>query len=121
MDRDVARLIVLSGAEAVCLCECAVFCVEAVYENLSVSLNSSLSHNEEEGLCLIPDALVREGDGSLFSARKVCLRDDIAETAVAVSLDHIVSTALKSSNDQIMICLVSGDEYRILSADIDHI
>ena len=43
MDRDVARLIVLSGAEAVGLGESAVFCVEAVYENLSVSLDPSPS------------------------------------------------------------------------------
>ena len=42
MDRDVARLIVLSGAEAVGLGESPVFCVKAVYENLSVSLNPSL-------------------------------------------------------------------------------
>ena len=121
MNCDVARLIVLSGAEAVCLGESAVFCVEAVYENLSVSLNPPLGNNEEEGLCLIPDALVREGDGSLFSARKMRLRDDIAEAAIAVSPDHIDSTALKGSNDQIMICLISGDEYWIFSADIDHI
>ena len=99
MDRDMARLIVLSGTEAVCLGECAVFGVKAVYKDLSVTLNSSLCHNEEECLCLIPDALVREGDGSLFSAWEMCFGDDITETAVCVSLNYIDSAALKSSND----------------------
>ena len=99
MDCDVARLIVLSGAEAVGLGESPVFCVKAVYENLTVALDPSLGHNKKVGLCLIPDTLVCEGDSSLFFARKMSLRDDLAEASVFISLNDIDSAALKSSND----------------------